>query len=201
MAAGVNAAADNSTGTTQQQDSGTVREQGHGLDINRSEDATLVTAAAAKAAPSVVTLSVTDGQSAGSGSGVVLDDLRAAAGVHGLTFGPDPSTWARNAHNPNRKVAPVDPDAPPPGSIAHAYRRKFGQDVVKRSRYFERMLRGQGFSSSHMDPILLDTLGNATTYTSAPIKVDLTAPSAPSDGRAASSAASVASTGLIRPVR
>ncbi|WP_064744015.1 FAD-binding and (Fe-S)-binding domain-containing protein [Actinomadura oligospora] len=27
--------------------------------------------------------------------GVVLDDLRAAAGVHGLTFGPDPSTHAR----------------------------------------------------------------------------------------------------------
>ncbi|MEU7044491.1 FAD-binding and (Fe-S)-binding domain-containing protein [Streptomyces varsoviensis] len=27
--------------------------------------------------------------------GVVLDDLRAAAGVHGLTFGPDPSTHSR----------------------------------------------------------------------------------------------------------
>ncbi len=34
----------------------------------------------------------------------------------------------------------------------------FDVDVVKRARYFEKMLRGKGFSSSHMDPILLDTL-------------------------------------------
>lgn len=34
----------------------------------------------------------------------------------------------------------------------------FSEEVVKHSRFFERMLRGQGFSSSHMDPILLDTL-------------------------------------------
>lgn len=43
----------------------------------------------------------------------------------------DPSTWARNAHNANRKVDPVDPDEPPPGSIAYAYRQKFGRSVVK----------------------------------------------------------------------
>ncbi|MCY1159230.1 MAG: hypothetical protein MOP51_2255 [Citricoccus sp.] len=88
VAAGVNAAADNATGTTQQQDSGTVRDQGHGLDINRTEDATLVTAAAAKAAPSVVTLSVTDGQSAGSGSGVILDDQgHILTNTHVVTMG------------------------------------------------------------------------------------------------------------------
>ncbi|HRO30297.1 S1C family serine protease [Citricoccus sp.] len=91
VAAGVNAAADTAdtaAGTTQQQDGGTVREQGHGLDINRTEDATLVTAAAAKAAPSVVTLSVTDGQSAGSGSGVILDDQgHILTNTHVVTMG------------------------------------------------------------------------------------------------------------------
>jgi uncharacterized protein len=34
----------------------------------------------------------------------------------------------------------------------------FHPEVIKRSRFFEKRLRGQGFSSSHMDPILLDTL-------------------------------------------
>lgn len=34
----------------------------------------------------------------------------------------------------------------------------FHPEVVKRSRFFERRLRGQGFSSAHMDPILIDTL-------------------------------------------
>jgi putative serine protease PepD len=89
VAAGVNAAADNAGGATQQQqDGGTVQEQGHGLDINRSEDATPVTAAAAKAAPSVVTISVTDGQSAGSGSGVVLDDQgHILTNTHVVTLG------------------------------------------------------------------------------------------------------------------
>ncbi len=89
VAAGVNAASDNAGGTTQQQQgTGPVQEQGHGLDINRSEDATLVTAAAAKAAPSVVTLSVTDGQSAGSGSGVILDDQgHILTNTHVVTMG------------------------------------------------------------------------------------------------------------------
>ncbi|MEV4901771.1 trypsin-like peptidase domain-containing protein [Citricoccus sp. NPDC055426] len=71
VAAGVNAVTEDDTGQT---GTGSVQEQGHGLEINRSEDATAVTAAAAKAAPSVVTISVTDGQAAGSGSGVILDD-------------------------------------------------------------------------------------------------------------------------------
>ncbi|HEV2127491.1 MAG TPA: amidohydrolase family protein [Thermomicrobiales bacterium] len=34
----------------------------------------------------------------------------------------------------------------------------FSPEVVKRSPFFEKRLRGQGFSSRHMDPILLDTL-------------------------------------------
>jgi putative serine protease PepD len=41
--------------------------------VNRSKDATTVTAVAAKASPSVVTISVAGGQSAGTGSGIVLD--------------------------------------------------------------------------------------------------------------------------------
>lgn len=71
VAAGVNAATGDDAG---QSGTGSVQEQGHGLEINRSEDATAVTAAAAKAAPSVVTISVTDGQATGSGSGVILDE-------------------------------------------------------------------------------------------------------------------------------
>lgn len=72
VAAGVNAAMgdDSSSSSAQVQESA----QGSGLEINRSEDATVVTAAAAKASPSVVTLSVVAGQSSGSGSGVILDE-------------------------------------------------------------------------------------------------------------------------------
>lgn len=42
----------------------------------------------------------------------------------------DPSTWARNPHKAT-KVTPVDKDAPPVGSIAHAYTKEFGTSVVK----------------------------------------------------------------------
>lgn len=42
----------------------------------------------------------------------------------------DPSTWARSPHNAG-KVKPVDGDGPPPGSIAHTYRRVLGRHVVK----------------------------------------------------------------------
>lgn len=44
------------------------------ITINDSSDVTLVSAIAAKAAPSVVTLSVEGSQSAGSGSGIILSD-------------------------------------------------------------------------------------------------------------------------------
>jgi putative serine protease PepD len=44
------------------------------ITVNDSNDATVVTAVAAKASPSVVTISVTGSQSAGTGSGVVLTD-------------------------------------------------------------------------------------------------------------------------------
>lgn len=60
--------------------------------------------------------------------GVVLDDLRAAAAPHGLTFGPDPSTHNRctrradqrdqpNRHRPGRDADAVGPSGRPgPGS-------------------------------------------------------------------------------------
>ncbi|KWW97366.1 putative phage terminase (plasmid) [Carbonactinospora thermoautotrophica] len=41
----------------------------------------------------------------------------------------DPSCWARGPHTAGSKVRPVDPDAPPPGSIAHAYRDVLGNAV------------------------------------------------------------------------
>ena len=44
------------------------------ITVNDANDATLATAVAAKASPSVVTLSVNDGQSGGTGSGVILSD-------------------------------------------------------------------------------------------------------------------------------
>lgn len=50
----------------------------------------------------------------------------------------DPSTWARNPHNKAGRPSPgttridgVDDDAPPPGSIADAYRQRFGSQLVK----------------------------------------------------------------------
>jgi hypothetical protein len=42
----------------------------------------------------------------------------------------DPSTWARTAHT-TKSVKPVDPDEPPPGSIAEAYRKRLGSAVRK----------------------------------------------------------------------
>ncbi|MDP5227199.1 MULTISPECIES: trypsin-like peptidase domain-containing protein [Arthrobacter] len=47
---------------------------GQGIVINNKDSVTAVTAAAAKAAPSVVTIAATGGNSSGTGSGIVLDD-------------------------------------------------------------------------------------------------------------------------------
>ncbi|SMG34513.1 trypsin-like peptidase domain-containing protein [Agreia pratensis] len=44
------------------------------ITVNNADDASLATAVAAKASPSVVTISVNDGQSGGTGSGVILSD-------------------------------------------------------------------------------------------------------------------------------
>jgi putative serine protease PepD len=57
-------------------DNRVVSESGSGTNItvNRSEDATPVTAVAAKASPSVVTISVSGTSSAGTGSGIVLSE-------------------------------------------------------------------------------------------------------------------------------
>lgn len=73
-AAGVTAAitAEESGGDVEEQSGSAAGDAG--IDVNREEDATAVTQAAAQASPSVVTLSVTAGQSGGSGSGVILDD-------------------------------------------------------------------------------------------------------------------------------
>lgn len=46
-----------------------------------------------------------------------------------LPVAVDPSTWARSAHRPGVKTTQTG--APPPGSIAHAYYRRFGAAVVK----------------------------------------------------------------------
>lgn len=46
----------------------------------------------------------------------------------------DPSTWARNPHQPARQpkaVGALDDDAPPPGSIADAYRQVLGRRVIR----------------------------------------------------------------------
>lgn len=60
-----------------------------GIEINTPESATAVTAAAAKASPSVVTLGVTDGGSSqGSGSGIVLDEEgHVLTNTHVVTLG------------------------------------------------------------------------------------------------------------------
>ncbi|MFB0835569.1 S1C family serine protease [Arthrobacter halodurans] len=47
---------------------------GESVVINNPENVTAVTAAAAKASPSVVTIEVNDGEQGGSGSGIILDD-------------------------------------------------------------------------------------------------------------------------------
>lgn len=61
---------------------------GGGIEINNPESATEVTAAAAKASPSVVTLAVSAQQGAGSGSGIVLDDQgHVLTNTHVVTLG------------------------------------------------------------------------------------------------------------------
>ncbi|WP_162301606.1 S1C family serine protease [Nesterenkonia muleiensis] len=72
------------------QDSGDAAEvgTGGGIEINAPEDATAVTAAADKAAPSVVTLAVAGSEGAGSGSGIVLDDQgHVLTNTHVVTLG------------------------------------------------------------------------------------------------------------------
>lgn len=67
-------------------DSGTAAETG--IEINSPEDATAISAAAAVAAPSVVTLAVVSGEGAGSGSGIILDDEgHVLTNTHVVTLG------------------------------------------------------------------------------------------------------------------
>lgn len=115
VAAGVNAAMDEDPAAPQQGQQQV--QQGSGLDINRSEDATAVTSAAAKAAPSVVTLSVTNGQGTGSGSGVVLDEQgHILTNTHVVTMGgqaPDPTITVQTSDGQiyAAEVVGLDPDS------------------------------------------------------------------------------------------
>lgn len=59
-----------------------------GIEINNPESATVVTAAAAKASPSVVTLAVSEGGQGGSGSGIILDEEgHVLTNTHVVTLG------------------------------------------------------------------------------------------------------------------
>ncbi|GAB3187631.1 S1C family serine protease [Nesterenkonia suensis] len=61
---------------------------GAGIEINNPDSATAVTAAAAKASPSVVTLSVGAANAAGSGSGIILDtEGHILTNTHVVTLG------------------------------------------------------------------------------------------------------------------
>ncbi|TDS87262.1 S1C family serine protease [Nesterenkonia aurantiaca] len=70
-----------------------------GIEINNPDSATVVTAAAAKASPSVVTLAVSEGGQGGSGSGIILDEEgHVLTNTHVVTLGgaaPDPDIQAR----------------------------------------------------------------------------------------------------------
>lgn len=70
-----------------------------GIEINNPDSATVVTAAAAKASPSVVTLAVSEGGQGGSGSGIILDEEgHVLTNTHVVTLGgaaPDPDIQVR----------------------------------------------------------------------------------------------------------
>ena len=70
VGAGSYAAVDAATGS----DDGSAGPGARELIVNDTDSVTEITGAAAKASPSVVTISSSDGQSAGSGSGVILDE-------------------------------------------------------------------------------------------------------------------------------
>lgn len=84
----------------QQDDSGVVETDSRGgIEVNSPQDATAITAAADKAAPSVVTLAVAGNEGAGSGSGIILDDQgHVLTNTHVVTLGgaeDDPAIQAR----------------------------------------------------------------------------------------------------------
>lgn len=72
-----------------------------GIEVNTPQEATAITAAADKAAPSVVTLAVAGGEGSGSGSGIIIDDQgHVLTNTHVVTLGgaeADPQIQARLA--------------------------------------------------------------------------------------------------------
>lgn len=86
-----------------------------GIEINNPDSATVVTAAAAKASPSVVTLAVSDGGQGGSGSGIVLDDQgHVLTNTHVVTLGgaaadPDIQVRMSDGSVSNAEIVGTDP--------------------------------------------------------------------------------------------
>jgi putative serine protease PepD len=87
------------------------------ITVNNPDDANLVTAVAAKASPSVVTISVSSDQAAGTGSGVVLtDDGYVVTNTHvvtldGATASPDIQVQANDGKLYSATVVGTDPVA------------------------------------------------------------------------------------------
>lgn len=86
-----------------------------GIELNNPESATEVSAAAAKASPSVVTLSVQDGADMGSGSGIILDDDgHILTNTHVVTLGgvtadPDIAVQMNDGSVRSAEVVGTDP--------------------------------------------------------------------------------------------
>ncbi|WP_010525228.1 trypsin-like peptidase domain-containing protein [Nesterenkonia sp. F] len=87
---------------------------GEGVTINNPESATAVTAAAAKASPSVTTLQVSAGGQGGSGSGIILDDEgHILTNTHVVTLGgaaSDPQISVRLNDGSTRSAQVVGTD-------------------------------------------------------------------------------------------
>lgn len=89
-------------------------QNGEAVVINNPENVTAVTAAAAKASPSVVTIEVDGQQQAGSGSGIILDDEgHILTNTHVVTLGgavADPTVTVRTSDGQVHKATVVGTD-------------------------------------------------------------------------------------------
>lgn len=93
----------------------TIDEPGDGVEVNDPDSATVVTAAAAEASPSVVTLAVGAEDGAGSGSGIILDEEgHVLTNTHVVTLGgatAEPEIYARLAdgRTSSAQIVGLDP--------------------------------------------------------------------------------------------